>query len=183
MPVNGFILAGGRSSRMGQDKALLVWHGTPLLTHMVNLLRHATNNVQVVGRDPLPDRMPLCGPLSGIATALAISSTESNLILAVDLPFLTEDFLVHLRLTVENSTSPLVACKIGSHFPLCLGIRRVLLPEVERRLARGDLSVHGMIEDSQSQIISESQLHAGGFSLSLFRNINTPEDYLNSLSP
>ena len=82
--LNGFILAGGQSTRMGRDKALLDWHGTPLLTYMVNLLRDATDQVQVVGRDHLPDHLPGRGPLSGIATALAASSTETNLILAVD---------------------------------------------------------------------------------------------------
>ena len=162
---------------MGRDKALLDWHGTPLLTYMVNLLRNATDQVQVVGRDHLPDHLPGRGPLSGIATALAVSSTETNLILAVDLPLLTKDFLRYLRLETERSRCPLVACKIGSHFPLCLGIRRSLLPKVEQRLATGDSSVYGFIENSDSQIISESELRKCGFASSQFRNINTPEDY------
>ena len=89
VPVNGFILAGGQSTRMGRDKALLDWHGIPLLNHMVNLLQQATDAVRVVGRDRFPDRLPSRGPLSGIATALTISSTEINLIVAVDLPLLT----------------------------------------------------------------------------------------------
>src|SRR5437870_4561317 len=110
--VNGFILAGGRSSRMGSDKALLDWHGGPLLNHMVDLLRHATNDVQVVGRDRLPDHLPGRGPLSGIATALTVTSTDSNLILALDLPLLTKEFLTFLRLAAEHSKRPLLACKI-----------------------------------------------------------------------
>jgi molybdopterin-guanine dinucleotide biosynthesis protein A len=162
---------------MGRDKALLDWHGMPLLTHMVNLLCHATNSVQVVGRDPLPDRLPARGPLSGIATALAISSTEINLIVAVDLPLLTKDLLGYLRFEAEQSKHAMVACKIGSHFPLCLGIKRRLLPEIERRLAGWDLSVRAIIENSDSQIISESHLREAGFDSPLFHNINTPEDY------
>ena len=180
-PMNGFILAGGQSTRMGSDKALLDWHGRPLLSHMVALLRHATNDVQVVGRDLLPDHLPSRGPLSGIATALTISSTESNLILAVDLPLLTKDFLTYLRLAAEQSKCPLLACKIRSHFPLCLGISRTLLPEIQRRLSSGELSVRAMIEDSNAEIISESQLRERGFESSIFRNLNTPEDYLESL--
>src|SRR6266849_386371 len=178
-PMNGFILAGGRSTRMGSDKALLDWHGRPLLSHMAALLRQATNDVQVVGRDPLPDHLPGRGPLSGIATALTISSTESNLILPVDLPLLTKDFLTYLRLAAEQSKRPLLACKIRSHFPLCLGIRRTLLPDIQRRLSSGELSVRAMIEDSNAQIISESQLRERGFESSIFRNLNTPEDYLS----
>jgi molybdopterin-guanine dinucleotide biosynthesis protein A len=175
--VNGFILAGGKSTRMRRDKAVLDWHGRPLLLHMIDLLRSATGDVQVVGRDRLPDRLPGRGPLSGIATALAITSSDANLILAVDLPLLTKDFLIYLRSQIEFSSRPLFACKIESHFPLCLGIRRTLLPEIERRLSGGDLSVHSFIEESDAEIVLESQLREAGFEAAMFRNLNTPEDY------
>jgi len=164
---------------MGRDKALLDWHGMPLLTHMVNLLRHATNHVQVVGRDHLPDRLPGRGPLSGIATALSASSTEINLIVAVDLPLLAGNFLNFLRSETEHSKQLIVACKIGSYFPLCLGVRRIRVPKVEQCLIGGDYSVRSLIEVSDSQIISESQVREAGFKDSIFHNINTLEDYLN----
>jgi molybdenum cofactor guanylyltransferase len=176
--IRGFILAGGQSTRMGRDKALLDWHGSPLVDHMTNLLGRATDDVQVVGRDHLPDRLPGRGPLSGIATALTITSTDNNLIVAVDLPLLTKEFLVFFRRTVEHSKRPLLACKIGSHFPLCLGIRRTLLAEVEQRLENGDLSVHRLIEGADAEIISESQLRDASFDPSIFRNLNTREDYV-----
>ena len=178
-PTSGFILAGGRSKRMGRDKALLDWHGMPLLNHMTALLQHATDDVKVVGRDHFPDRLPGLGPLSGIETALTVSSTDNNLIVAVDLPLLTIDFLIFLRQAAEHSKSPLLACKIRSHFPLCFAIRRGLLADVQRRLSKGDLSVRGLIEASDADIISESQLCKLGFEPGIFRNLNTPEDYLN----
>jgi molybdenum cofactor guanylyltransferase len=180
-PVNGFILAGGLSTRMGTDKALLDWHGHTVLDHMVALLRHATDDVQVVGRDRHLDHLPGLGPLSGIATALTITSTDNNLILALDLPLLTEDFLIYLREAAQYSKHPMLACKIGSYFPLCLGIRRTLLPEVQQRLAGGRLSVRSFIEDSDAEIISELQLRERGFGSSIFRNLNTPEDYRSML--
>src|SRR5215831_11267615 len=173
--INGFILAGGTSRRMGRDKALLDWHGRPLLTHMIDLLQAGADQVEVVGRDPLPDRQPGLGPLSGIATALKISSTDANLIVAVDIPLLTKDFLIYLRFRIQNSKHPLLVCKIESQFPLCLGIRRELLPEIERRLSSGELSVRGFIEESRAEIIPETELQEHGFGISLFRNINTPE--------
>ena len=177
-PVTGFILAGGRSTRMGRDKALLDWHGISLLTHMVGLLSDATDEVHVVGRDRLPDALPGQGPLSGIATALTFTSTDNNLILAVDLPLLTKEFLAYFRRAAEHSTRPVIACKIGSHFPLCLGIRRELLIEVERRLKRRDLSIRGLIEDTDAEVISETQLRNSGFAPAMFRNLNTLDDYL-----
>jgi len=177
LKVNGFILAGGKSSRMGRDKALLDWHGRPLVDHMIALLGTATNDVQVVGRDRLPDRWPGRGPLSGIATALDITLTDANLVVAVDLPFLTTKFLSHLRSSLERTNRPLLACKIESHFPLCVGIRRALLPEVQHRVESGNLSVHALIEEADSEILSEEELRHAGFEPSIFRNINTPEDY------
>lgn len=177
IPTTGFILAGGRSIRMGRDKALLDWQGSSLLIHMTTLLRNAADEVKVVGRDHIPDRLPGLGPLSGIETALTITSTDSNVIVAVDLPLLTKDFLIFLRRTAARSKRPLLACKIGSHFPLCLAIRRRLLPEIQRRLSKGDLSIHGLIEASDAEIISESHLTERGFDPAIFRNFNTPEDY------
>src|SRR5438034_11030300 len=94
--VSGFVLAGGKSTRMGQDKALLDWHGQTLLNHMVNLLRAVADQVHVVGRDHLPDHWPGLGPLSGIATGLETGLTDANLFVAVDLPHLTKDFLKYL---------------------------------------------------------------------------------------
>jgi molybdopterin-guanine dinucleotide biosynthesis protein A len=180
MAVTGFILAGGKSTRMGRDKAVLDWNGRTLLDHMVDLLCGITEQVRVVGRDPLPDRLPGLGPLSGIATALEVTSTDANLIIAVDLPHLTKEFLKYLRSRLENSSYPLVACKIGSAFPLCLGIWRPMLPEIHRRLSTRQFSVRGLIESGNSAIIPESELQKSGFDANLFRNINTPEDYTNA---
>jgi molybdenum cofactor guanylyltransferase len=176
--LTAFVLAGGRSTRMGQDKALLPWHGKPLLEHMVHLLQGVADDVHVAGRNQLPDRWPGLGPLSGIGTALEISPTDANLFVAVDLPHLTLSFLKYLRLRLENSTQPVLACKFQSDVPLCLGIRRPLLPEIQRRLDSGRLSVRGLIEDSDTQLISEDELREKGFDPGyLFTNLNTPDDY------
>jgi molybdopterin-guanine dinucleotide biosynthesis protein A len=176
-PVTGFVLAGGRSTRMGRDKALLDWRGRTMLDHMSGLLRSVANPVHVVGRSQLPDRLPDLGPLSGIATALEATSTDPNIIVAVDLPYLTRDFMKYLKMRLENSSHPLLACRIGPDFPLCLGIWRPMLTEIQRLLAAGQLSVRRMIESSSAEIISEDELIGEGFTVTMFRNINTPEDY------
>ena len=162
---------------MGYDKALLDWHGRSLLEHMIGLVSSAAEPVHVVGRGQLPDRIAGRGPLSGMLTALATSQTEANLVVAVDLPLLTRDFLKYLRSRLEISKQPLLACKIGSHLPLCLGLGRTLLPELEKRLSGGDLSIHAFIKGSTTELISEAELRQAGFDASIFRNINTEEDY------
>jgi len=177
MEITGFVLAGGKSTRMGRDKSLLDWHGTTLLEHMFHLLQTVADPVHVVGRDPLPDRLPDLGPLSGVETGIEASSTDANIFVAIDLPLLTKNFLRYLRLRIENSSHPLIACKIGSAFPLCLGVWRPMLPEVKRRLAARELSVRALIEAGATEIISEADLVGAGVSTTIFRNINTEEDY------
>lgn len=172
--LNGFVLAGGKSTRMGRDKALLDWRGRTLIEHMVELLSVAADQVHVVGREPLPDRLPGLGPLSGIATALEASETDANLVVAVDLPLLTKDFLKHLKSRIESSTHPILACKVGSYFPLCVGIRKILLPEIQRRLAANELSVRALLENCDPEIVAWPDL-------SIFRNVNTGKEYRAAL--
>ena len=169
MRMTGFVLAGGKSTRMGRDKALLDWHGRTLLEHMIDLLSVVTDGVHVVGRDPLPDRLPGRGPLSGIATALETSPTDANIVVAVDLPLLTQEFLKYLRAKLEISRHSLLACKMESGFPLCLGLRRGLLPQIQQRLAAGELGIRRFIETSDAEILSWPDA-------SIFKNLNTPED-------
>ena len=179
--INGFVLAGGKSLRLGRDKALLNWHGRTLLEHMLELLASATDQVRVVGRGPLPDLFPDRGPLSGILTALETSQTDFNIVVAVDLPLLTKDFLKYLKSRIVISNHQIVACKIGSAFPLCMAFRRVLLTELHERVRRGDLSVYKAVENSDAEVISESELRKAGFDPSLFKNINTEDDYRSAL--
>jgi len=181
MDLSGFVLAGGKSTRMGLDKALLKWRDGTLLDHMVGLLRTVADPVMVVGRDSLPDRVPGLGPLSGIATGLESSFTDANLFVAVDLPFLTHDFLKYLRSRIEGSSHPLIVCKIGSAFPLCVGAWRPMLPEINRRLRSQERSIRSLVEGTGSEIILEAELIDLGFDVSIFRNINTEEDYRAAL--
>jgi molybdopterin-guanine dinucleotide biosynthesis protein A len=173
--INGFVLAGGLSSRMGRDKCFIDWRGKTLLQHMVHLLSTVAGPVRIIGREEFPDRYPNAGPLGGIATALGLCSSPIGIVVAVDLPLLTIEFLEQFRDRVAKSKSPLVAYRIGNRFPLCLGISTTLLPDVEGRLAAGRRNIYGWIGDSDAEILS-------GASESMFQNINTEADYQRALS-
>jgi len=91
--VTAFILAGGKSTRMGTDKAFVELEGRPLLSRALDIARSVTLNVNIVG-DPrkfaayatvVEDIFPNCGPLGGIHAALCASGKELNLVAAVDL--------------------------------------------------------------------------------------------------
>ncbi|MGA2889872.1 MAG: molybdenum cofactor guanylyltransferase [Terracidiphilus sp.] len=103
--VAGFVLAGGRSSRMGTDKALQIFAGQPLVVHALSLLRQAGLQASIAGaRSPLvvfapvvEDPQPDMGPLGGICAALAVTSASRAVFLSVDLPLLPASLVVFLQ--------------------------------------------------------------------------------------
>src|SRR5205823_3133619 len=102
MTFAGFVLVGGRSSRMGRNKALLRYKSNTLLEHVAKQVLGVAGNVTLIG-DPAayerfgypvyPDRVPDCGPLGGIYTALSRTQNNWNLIIACDLPSICESQL------------------------------------------------------------------------------------------
>jgi molybdenum cofactor guanylyltransferase len=99
--VGGFVLAGGKSSRMGRDKALLELAGKPLVRHAVKKLRRVCMDVRILSGNPelaayapiVADLHAGCGPIGGMEAALAQSVFEWNLFLPVDMPFLPSAFI------------------------------------------------------------------------------------------
>lgn len=100
----GVILAGGKSSRMGRDKAWLTFFGQPLLSRVADILGRVTGELFVSGRDPapfglsvpwLPDETPDLGPAGGVLTVLA-AVKRPCLVVSCDLPFLDEATLARL---------------------------------------------------------------------------------------
>lgn len=174
---NGFILAGGQSRRMGQDKAALKWGTTSLLEHMVHLLSTVVPSVRIVGRGGLPDRIPGKGPLGGILTGLESTDQPANLFLAVDLPLLAQDFLMLFHSRFLASEKPLLACRIAGEYPLCLGIQRGLSGDIARRVASDELSIHSLIEESNADVLKEDELESLGFDCGMFANLNTPQEW------
>lgn len=101
-PIAGIVLAGGLSSRMGRDKALLPWHGRPLLAHMRELLLAAGAQPVVVSGDyptygGVPDRVAQRGPLGGLEAAIARLPDGPAWVVPVDMPRLTVALLARLR--------------------------------------------------------------------------------------
>jgi molybdopterin-guanine dinucleotide biosynthesis protein A len=103
---------------------------------LTQLLSTAAVPVRIVGRGAFLDRIPGRGPLGGILTALEITDTAKNLIVAVDLPLLTPNFLKMFRTRWEGSPGQILACKIGADYPLCLGVDRSLLSEISKRIGK-----------------------------------------------
>jgi molybdopterin-guanine dinucleotide biosynthesis protein A len=142
---NGFILAGGQSRRMG-DKAALAWGNSTSGLTWCSYFRRLPARFASSGEESF-DRIPDCGPLGGILTALESSDIENSLFLAVDLPLLTRPFLQVFHARFLTSSKQLLACRVEGKYPLCLGVRRSLAAGIDERIAVGSLAVQGWIEE------------------------------------
>jgi molybdenum cofactor guanylyltransferase len=102
--VAGFVLAGGRSARMGRDKALVLLDGRSLAERAIELLHHAGLNAAIAGARSelgalahvIADQAPDEGPLRGICSALASTGAELAIFIPVDLPLLPASLLACL---------------------------------------------------------------------------------------
>ncbi len=184
--VTAFILAGGKSTRMGADKAFVTLDSRTLLARAIDLARSATPDVRIVG-DPVKfapfapvveDVIRNCGPLGGIHAALRSSQTELSLILAVDVPFVPPALLQYLISRARNSASATVTvAKAGGGWqPLCAVYRREFAAAAEKSLRAGHYKIDALFEATQTQLITVEELEAAGFSPRVFRNLNTPEE-------
>lgn len=199
----GFILAGGQSSRMGGDKALVPFAGQPLVERALGILRQAGLPAAVAGaRLPLtvsapviPDREPALGPLGGICAALASTSAQRAVFLPVDLPLLPASLvaylLAHARITGRAVTVPSVS-GFAETFPVVLD--RAVLPALEAELnamrggcfAAFQVAAAGLGE-AVTVVPIELLVQSGGVAhpdalpaVRWFLNVNTPEDLLRA---
>lgn len=159
--MNGFVLAGGQSTRMGRDKALLEVEGETLVERALGLLRGLGLEPRICGSRPdlacfgdvVPDNFPRCGPLGGIEAALAVSDAELNLFVPVDLPGLPAVFLRWLMARAETSLAVATIPQYGGRLqPLCAVYGRRLLSGLRTALGAGRFKVMAGIEDSAAAL-------------------------------
>lgn len=186
--ISAFVLAGGRSSRMGSNKALLPIGNETLLQRALRTAIHALGNACIVGARSVYDRFGEvvedvytgCGPLGGIHAALRATTTDLNLMLSVDMPLMTPQFLRWLGARARKANALIVIPNAtGGPQPLCAIYRKDVLETAEQALKRGDYKIGSMFSKVPTLLIQESELSADGFSPDIFQNINTQEDYRN----
>jgi molybdopterin-guanine dinucleotide biosynthesis protein A len=161
--VAAFILAGGKRTRIGVDKAFIALDGRTLLARALGLARLLTQDVRIVGEaekfrafaPAVEDVFPGCGPLGGIHAAL--------------LPFL-------LTRAHSSGATVTVARAGGGWQPLCGVYRREFADVGEKALREGRCKVDALFDDARTLAIGEEELEAAGFSASVFRNLNTREE-------
>jgi molybdopterin-guanine dinucleotide biosynthesis protein A len=190
-------MAGGKSTRMGADKAFLELGGQTLVDRALTVMAAVCDSVTIVG-DPakfaeyasvedgsakcgpvVADVFPGCGPLGGIHAALAHSTAELNLMLAVDMPLVSAELLAFLFAAAENTGATITVPRTGNGLqPLCAVYRREFLTVAEQALRAGKYKIDAAFLAVSTQEIAAAELAAAGFSEQSFFNVNTPEDRL-----
>ncbi|HEX4425426.1 MAG TPA: molybdenum cofactor guanylyltransferase [Terriglobales bacterium] len=184
--VTAFILAGGKSSRMGADKAFLELGGRTLLVRALEVVGKVTPQVRVLGDKNkfaafgtvVEDVYPECGPLGGIHSALMSSATDFNLMLAVDLPFIGPEFLRYLISEAESSKAVVTVPRSGGVFqPLCAVYRKKFWEVAERALRARKNKIGALFGEVKTHVLEETDLSKAGFGTGIFRNLNTPAEW------
>jgi len=183
----GFILAGGESSRMGRDKALLEIGGVPLLVRTARLVESVVGTPAVIGNTdayrPLDLRLigddwPGAGPLGAIATALRASSAPWSLVVACDLPYLTKEWLKYLAArALASSADAVLPMNARGAEPLCAVYHKRSEAAIHAALAQGTRKVTDGLKNVRVETIEPAEWKAFDSEGLLFKNMNSPEDY------
>jgi molybdopterin-guanine dinucleotide biosynthesis protein A len=183
----GWVLAGGLSSRMGREKALLEISGTTLVVRAARLVASVCGSATIVGAleyyarfgfPTVPDDQPRLGPLGGILTSLARSETPWNLVVACDLPYLHSGWLRFLVDRAFHSNARVVLPEsIGGPEPLCAVYHREAAGPIRAAIERGILKVTGAFEGLPVERVAPSEIQPFDPRGLLFLNLNTPEEY------
>lgn len=190
--VQGYVLAGGGSTRFGGDKALAVFDGTPMLLRMQTLLRSVVNDVLViappdryasVGISGVADRWEGQGPLAGIITALlttkeSLSGAEWNLIVGCDMPFLTQKWLGYLLERALDSKAEVIAPRsLQGLEPLCACWRTSVAAKLQKTFDGGTRKITEAMKLVDMQVVDEADWKQFDAASRLFWNMNTIADY------
>jgi len=207
------ILDGGRARRFGGlDKGALRVGGHSIRERQLAELATISSEILVVGSkaDPavpesrgpvsttvnahasrpgtsvrfVADRVPDCGPLGGLYTALLESTGTATIVVACDMPFISARLLAHLAALLEDADVVVPRTERGYH-PLCAVYTRDCLEPLERRIARRQLKMTELFADVRVHIVTARELAIYGDVDRLLANLNSPADLrdLDALQP
>lgn len=205
----GFVLAGGQSSRMGMDKALLEFRGRPMIAHAAGILETAGLKVHIAGArveaapllktyaPVIPDRQPGLGPLAGICEAFRSTGAELGVFLPVDTPLLPASLVLYLLQRAQITGCAVTLVSMSGRvqtFPAV--ISRRALPALEKDIAEGRLGCLASFQaaavelgeriaalDTEVLVQSGQVSHPDALPVAhWFLNLNTEQDLLRAAS-
>jgi FdhD protein/molybdopterin-guanine dinucleotide biosynthesis protein A len=184
--ITGVILAGGRSSRFGSNKALAMVDSKPLIQHVTDLMSDLFPECLLVTNTPaeyqflsLPmthDRYRGSGPLAGIHAALQQIRTPRAFVVACDMPNLSPELIRYLCNINEKEYDVIIPRLEKGQEPLFGIYHKKSLAVIDSHLQQKDCQVTGVLEDLRVRWVSEKEVLAITGDLACFKNVNRPGD-------
>ena len=184
MNFSTIILAGGQSSRMGANKALIHYQGRPLIQYAVDLALSFTNDVFIsasnhdldhLGFQVVADILAVKAPLAGIHAGLKFSHTDWNLVLTCDMPNVTSELINKLLSVLDNRLRMVVPQHDGFLEPLCGFYHKEIIPQIERNFTTGKISLLDLPAKVPHMLVGMADTDTYGIA-SLFKNVNEKRD-------
>ena len=186
--INGYILAGGKSSRMGTDKGLLLFEGKPMIQYVIEQMQPIFDKLVIVSNNPeyakfglevIPDLIKDIGPAGGIYTALHQSETKLNFMVSCDMPFVTA---AAIEFVIKNTNdSQIVLLENQGKMEPLFGMYSKECEEIWLELIEeGKVKLQEMVLHFKWKTIPVENNEI--FKESFFKNINNKEDLNNALN-
>lgn len=183
--ITGIVLAGGKSSRMGADKGLLPFRGKPLVAWATGLLSGYCRQIIISSNNPdykafgypvISDIYSNSGPMSGIASCLAVSENEVNLVLTCDMPFVDASVIEALIRQAGSATFVIPIDERGFEEPLCAMYHKNSLPLIESSIRAGSFRMTSLFRTGGVKYLP-TDMYSKPFDSRWFTNINTPGEF------
>lgn len=184
--ITGIILAGGKSTRIGTDKAFLKIGEQTLIEILLAKIKDVFKDTIIIaneverfdylGMRVIPDIIPTKGPLGGIYTGLVRSSNFYNFIVACDMPFIDTGLPGYLSKKIDGYDVA-VARYNDRLQPLCAFYSKNCIEPIKEQLDRDNLKIRDFFERVKVNVVNEVEISRLKLDGRAFVNINTPEDY------
>lgn len=185
--IGAYVLAGGKSSRMGQDKGLMLLLGKPLAGYVTDALKPCFEHIALVTDNPaygafgytvIPDEQKNLGPAGGIYTALRHSTFGHNLVVSCDMPFITPQLVQWLAEEAMQSDAEITLPKTEKGYePLFAVYSQAVLPQLAQMLAGGMVKLQHIVSCFNHKTLPAPPAPALE-NLNTLQNFETAQQYL-----
>lgn len=186
--VSGIVLSGGKSSRMGSEKGLKIYKGKPLIEYAIQALEPYCGNIILSTNNPdyykkyhlikIQDEIKNIGPMGGIFSCLKKSSTDINIFLSCDMPFVDFNLVKFIIENIDTDFEAMVPVHDGSKVePLCAYYHSGVLSTLKSFVETKNYKLMDFLDIlSTKKLIMEDW---DGYNKLYFSNFNSPEDIMN----
>jgi molybdopterin-guanine dinucleotide biosynthesis protein A len=184
MPFTGIILAGGKSSRMGTEKGLVLYKGKPLISYALDVLNQLCDEILIsannksydhMGYKVIPDSYPGIGPMGGIHSCLLESKNRINLVISCDMPFITADIYQHLLSQAGDSWICVPWYEDNHYEPLCGLYLKDCLPDMKQFIDQRNFKLPDLFLKTKFKAAKVIDI-LPPVHQNYFMNVNSPSD-------